>query len=122
MEDEWTKVDRNRGEGGKSLRRKRPAVSRNEKNPSSAYLTMPSDMARGARVTIYKAGNKIGFSFGDEGDFLVREPDKSSAVRRITIPSALAEMLPIGLHDVDLVEGPNGMLVLDCSAIQTAAI
>ena len=117
MEDEWLKIHKGRTGKPVNPRRKRPAVSRHPNTPNAAYMTIPDDMVTAERVSVYVSGDKIGFKFCEGGEFMVRETDQKTKIRRITIPSALAPMLPFGMHDVDLTPGPDGMLVLNCGTI-----
>jgi hypothetical protein len=117
MTDGWMKIEKGRAGRKDAPRRKRPAVSRNAKSPTSAYMSIPDGYVSGERVSIFVSGTKIGFMFGEDGDFMVREADKNTKIRRITIPTSICEMIPIGLHEVDLETTDSGLLVFDCAAI-----
>lgn len=112
MDGEWLKITRGRS-GGRGVRRKSPAVSRSAKSPDSAYMSLPEGIVEGERVSVFISGNKLGFLFGEEGEFAVRETDKNTKIRRVNIPSAVAQIVPIGVHEVEFEDGPNGMKIID---------
>jgi hypothetical protein len=84
-----------------------------------AYMMLPRDMVPHDRVSIYADGRgRIAFEFCIDGDYAVRPTSRTSYTMRVTIPKALAHLIPMGLHDADLNRDPEGFLILDP---QTAA-
>lgn len=114
----WEKFDRRSTYAANHKRRDQPCVSRSPDRPETAYLMLPRAMATEDRVSIYTGKNgQIAFEFDIAGDYAVRPTSKTSYTVRITIPKALAALVPFGLHDVKLDQNTDGWLILDTSGI-----
>lgn len=111
---DWSKVTRKPAVSPRHERRNTPCVSRSPKRPGMAYMMLPRSMVPKDRVSIYadKRG-RIGFEFSDGGEYTVRPTSATSFTMKITIPSALADRIPFGLHDVVLDRNADGWLIFD---------
>lgn len=109
----WEKINRFDPTNPRHKRRDRPCVSRSPDRPDTAYLMLPRDMVWANRVSIYTgSGGRIAFEFSPGGEYAVRPTSSTSYTMRITIPKALAHLIPLGLTDVDLERTSEGWLVL----------
>lgn len=118
MIEGWTKIPKGRSGNAGRNRRTKPAVMRNPNTPNTAYLSIPDGIVAGERASVFISGNAVGFLFGDDGEFVVRESDKRTGIRRMNIPSAVVHVVPFGVHEVDFLDGPDGMKVIDFDTIK----
>lgn len=120
----WQKVKRHQArEVQIRPRRTSPCVSRSPKRPDMAYMMLPRDMAEHDSVSIYAdAKGRIAFEFRIDGDYAVRQTSRTSYTVKVTIPTTLAQSIPLGLSDVDLERNSDGWLVLDPSTIRKQVV
>lgn len=110
---DWSKVTRSPITSPRHERRAHPCVSRSAKRPGIAYMMLPADMAARDRVSIYAdRQGRIAFEFSDFGEYAVRPTSATSFTVRINIPTTLAHLIPVGLHDVELERNAEGWLIL----------
>jgi hypothetical protein len=82
-------------------------------------MMLPYGMATHQSACIYHdGGHRIAIEFRVDGDFAVRRTSGTSFTSRINLPTKLASLLPFGLHDVDLTEDPEGLLILDLQTLE----
>jgi hypothetical protein len=114
----WEKIKRVSPETPRHKRREEPCVSRSPKRPDAAYLMLPRDMAEAERVSIYADGKgQIAFEFDIAGEYAVRPTSRTSYTMKITIPKALAALIPFGLHEVKLDRNGDGWLILSTGVL-----
>ena len=115
----WKKITRTDPDAPRYERRSKPCVSRSEKRPDMAYMMLPKDMVCADRVSIYHDGkSRIAFQFEATGEYAVRPTSRTSYTMKVTIPKALAHMIPFGLRDVDLQRNFDGFLILDTQTVE----
>lgn len=102
-------------------RRTTPAVARRS-NQNHAYLVLPAEMVTGPRAEVFTAPDgRIGFLFGQKGQFSVTADHPRAKSRRVTVPAQVKLPVPVGLTEITL-ERIDGMLVLDPSTLRVGAM
>jgi hypothetical protein len=110
----WTKITSDRRPLSGRERRSSPCVARSPKRPDMAYMMLPREMVPEDRVSIYSdARGRIALLFCPDGEYAVRPTSRTSYTMKVTIPKAIAHLIPMGLHDVQLESGTGGYLILD---------
>jgi hypothetical protein len=96
----------------------RPKLFRSQRNPNTAQLRLPRDIAKTRRVSIYHdGGHKIGLVFRDSGERSVGF--SAGQYRIVSIPRSLVDLIPFGTHEVTISD-ENGMRVIDLLTIPAA--
>lgn len=85
-------------------KRETPYLSRSAQHPSIAYIILPQSIAPvDMTAMIFQGGGKLGIQLlPDGGEFIVRRSSKRASTRRLNIPKGMADMFPVGTHDISL--------------------
>ncbi len=115
----WQRVKSGGPEGKVSKpRRSNPCISRSARNPDNAYMMFPGMMATHWSANIYHdGGHKIAVEFRVDGDFAVRQTSASAFTVRINMPKKLVPLIPLGLHDMQIEQDPEGFMVFDLQTL-----
>lgn len=116
----WTKLTPATGSAGTGRTpRTKFAISGN--SAGKGYLVVPRDYATTIAVDIHRDGSKLAFHFHNGGAFRVTSKSKKSKARKVYIPKAAADLVPIGFYDIDDVP-ENGVLVVDLANLVKPAV
>lgn len=94
-------------------KRATPYLSRNAKYPHIAYIILPHSVAPvDMTAMIYRGSTgKVGIQLMAEGgEFIVRKSSSRASTRRLNFPKWIADMFPVGTHEVSL--KPVGSLLV----------
>jgi hypothetical protein len=93
-------------------KRETPYLSRSAQHPSIAYIILPQSIAPvDMTAMIFQGNGKLGIQLlPDGGEFIVRRSSKRASTRRLNIPKGMADMFPVGTHDISL--RPVGSLLV----------
>jgi len=94
-------------------KRETPYLSRSAQHPSIAYIILPHSVAPVDMTAMVYIGNNGTMAIqllADGGQFIVRRSSRRASTRRLNIPKGMADMFPVGTHDISL--SPVGSLLV----------
>ena len=93
-------------------KRETPYLSRSAKHPSIAYIILPHSIApNDMTAMIFQGGGKMGIQLlAEGGEFIIKRSSRRASTRRLNIPKGMADMFPVGTHDISL--RPVGSLLV----------